>query len=269
MALRVLCLLVLAAPLVTAPGALLAQTSRPSPWEAAPKSPSPSPTPWLSRTPSQTLAPQAQPTSPSPSSPSQTPAPQTQTSPQAPAQTVPAQSGSVAEEELRRRSGSAAERMVKSKDMGPDLTLRCRPQLGSAQIVCTESSLASPSKRLVEPQTVFGTSLSLHMANNLATKSSTAKLLQSVTGNAKFASKAAPTLMQLSKSMPARFGLAFAVVGSGALVVYEYLGGDGGQAQAKPLARGSSYEVPSTAFKKIGEVGADGVFRPAPAAKSP
>lgn len=159
--------------------------------------------------------------------------------------------------------------MVKSKDMGPDLTLRCRSQLGSAQIVCTESSLVSPSKRLVEPQTVFGTSLSLHMANNLATKTSTAKLLQSVTGNAKFANKAAPTLMQLSKSMPARYGLAIAVIGSGALVVYEYLGGDGGKAEAKPLARGSSYEVPSSAFKKIGEVGADGVFRPAPAAKTP
>jgi hypothetical protein len=181
---------------------------------------------------------------------------------------VPPQSGSIAEQELRRRSGSAAAELVRTGRLSPDLTLRCRPQLGSAQIVCTETPLAGASKRLVEPQAVFGTSLSLHMANNLATKNSTAKLLHSVTGNAKFANKAAPTLMRLSKSVPARYGLAIAVIGSGALVVYEYLGGDGGQAEAKPIARSPSYEVPSTAFKKIGEVGADGVFRAEPAAKT-
>jgi hypothetical protein len=214
MTLRALWLLVLAAPLVTAQGALLAQPSQTQP---------------------QTLAPQAQ------------------TPPQPQLQTVP-------------RSGSASEQMVRGS---PDLTLRCRSRLGSAQLLCTETSLLAPSKRPVEPKTLFGTSLSLHMANNLATKDSTAKFLRSVTGNAKFANKAAPTLMQLSKSMPARYGLAFAVIGSGALVVYQYLGGDGGQAEAKPLARGSSYEVSSSAFKKIGEVGADGVFRAAPAAKTP
>jgi hypothetical protein len=134
------------------------------------------------------------------------------------------------------------------------LTLRCQPQLGSTQVLCSET--APSAKPLIKSETTFATSFSLHTANNLATKETTAKFLQSVTGNQSLARKFTPTFMRISKSVPARYGLAAVVLGSGAIAVYERFYGDDDKTAAKPSQGGLTYVL-------VGEVDRNGNYKEA------
>ncbi len=77
----------------------------------------------------------------------------------------------------------------------------------------------------VDPNKAAGTAFSLYFGNNLATEKTTATFLKGVTGSEALGAKLAPTIMRLSKSAGARFGLGVAMVGTGVYAVYKYLAG--------------------------------------------
>jgi hypothetical protein len=107
----------------------------------------------------------------------------------------------------------------------------------------------------IAPDAAFGTALSLHMANNLATEESTAKLLQGLTGSEAFGAKAAPEILRLSRSAPARYGLWIAVLGTGAIAVYESLSGG----QPEPAASSLTTSTDSLSrYRLLGLVDSSG-----------
>jgi hypothetical protein len=121
-------------------------------------------------------------------------------------------------------------------------------------MVCSQPAAAPAAPRLVQPDALFATSFSLHTANNLSTTESTIKFLRGVTGNTSLAQKVTPTLMRFSKAAPTRVGLAVAVLGTGALAVYERLAGDDDKAAAKPAEGSGTYVF-------VGEIDQNGIFR--------
>lgn len=119
----------------------------------------------------------------------------------------------------------------------------------------------------VDPNTVFLSTSGAWMANNLATRKTTTRFLQGVTGDAKLARRLAPTALKISRSLPARAGLAVAVLASGGLALYEggaaiyesLLGGDD-----KPSSAPTSAPRKPVEMRYIGYIDATGTFRPAP-----
>ena len=110
--------------------------------------------------------------------------------------------------------------------------LICRTS-GTDQLRCRGLSLAPSPNTLtvgsllntVNPNKAAGTAFSLYFGNNLATEKTTATFLKGVTGSEALGAKLAPTIMRLSKSAGARFGLGVAMVGTGVYAVYKYLAG--------------------------------------------
>ena len=129
-------------------------------------------------------------------------------------------------------------------------------------MLCSETAPAPIAKRLIQPETAFATSFSLHTANNLATKETTIKFLRGVTGNASLAQKVTPTFLRISKSLPARYGLAVAVLGTGAIAVYEHLPGGDAKATTKPPKGSLTYVL-------VGKIDPSGTFREETAGKKP
>jgi hypothetical protein len=147
--------------------------------------------------------------------------------------------------------------------------LRCKTEGQPPKVTCVEEpqSMFAPVKRPVEPMSVFATTFSLHTANNLATRDSTAKFLRGLTGSSKVARKVTPTFMRISKSLPARYGLGVAVLASGAIAVYEMANGPIENSLTAPAAKPGTVFA-AEGFRKIGEIDpASGAFRAEVASK--
>jgi hypothetical protein len=121
-----------------------------------------------------------------------------------------------------------------------------------------QPSLAERVRKQVDSKSVLVSSSSLWVANNLATKDSTTKFLRGVTGSDSLARKIAPTAMRISKSLPARAGLAVAVLASGGIALYEGLFGDD-PAPAASAPGGKPVEM-----RFIGVIDPSGQFRATP-----
>lgn len=151
-------------------------------------------------------------------------------------------------------------------EIRPEVTLQCRSESGSKELRCTEVARAtapeSIAKPMVKPESAFATSLSLHTANNLATKETTTKFLHGITGNKSLAQKAAPTFMRISKSLPVRYGLAAAVLGTGAIAIYGYLPGGDAKAATNPPAGNLTYIL-------VGKIDPSGTYSAVAADKKP
>ena len=128
--------------------------------------------------------------------------------------------------------------------------LRCKPKEKPLESL---SSLTNPS---ADDLKVFGeslgsSSLSLHIANNLATEESTRTFLKGLGGEA-FAQRAAPKAFSIIKSAPWRGAvLAAAVVGS-AIYVYEWVSGDNKSREPTPINKApeSNYNFPIDSLTK-------------------
>lgn len=109
----------------------------------------------------------------------------------------------------------------------------------------------------IDPKTAVVSSSSLWAANNLATQETAARFLQGVTGSQSLAQKIAPTAMRISKSLPARAGLAVAVLASGGVALYEGLFGDDG------TAAGNAPANKPVEMRLIGTFDRNGIFQSA------
>ncbi len=158
---------------------------------------------------------------------------------------------------------------LRSRDTKNERLLRCKTEGQPPKVTCVEQSpsMFPPGKRPVEPMSVFATSFSLHTANNLATRDSTAKFLRGVTGSPNVARKVTPTFMKISKSLPTRYGLGVAVLASGAIAVYEMANGPIEKSLTRPAAKPGTVFA-AEGFRKIGEIDpASGAFRAEVASK--
>lgn len=125
-------------------------------------------------------------------------------------------------------------------------------------VTATTPSLQDRLKKTVDPSTAFVSSSSLWVANNLATPETTTRFLRGVTGSQSLAQKIAPAAMRISKSLPARAGLAVAILASGGVALYEGLFSDDAAAAGKPGRDASSKPVE---MRLICVFEKDGTFR--------
>jgi hypothetical protein len=150
-----------------------------------------------------------------------------------------------------------------SGQISPSLLCSISPD-APARLVCTHRltppppSLEERLKRTVSPSTAFVSTSSLWVANNLATPETATRFLQGVTGNPTLAQKIAPTALRISKSLPARAGLAVAILASGGIALYEGLFSDDANAASTPGAPAPSKPVE---VRLLGVFDQNGTFR--------
>jgi len=118
------------------------------------------------------------------------------------------------------------------------------------------------AKPFVQADAAFATLFSIHTANNLATKDTATKFLRGITGSPSMAQKVAPTFLRITKSLPARYGLAAAMLGSGAIAIYERVPAGVVTPTTKPSDANMVYVL-------RGEIDSNGNFQEKTAGKKP